>query len=404
MDAMKISAIKKHLEGYVELPLSKSISNRALIISWLSGGKTSPGELSKADDTVLLHKLLRQIEVGKDRRLNAHNAGTVYRFLTAVLAITPGEWILDGDDRMCQRPIGPLVSALQDLGANIEYPGQEGFPPLRITGKNLEGGLVQIQADISSQFISALIMIGPALPRGLGIKMKGKKVSMPYLYLTMNMMKAAGAIIKPTPSLGVLPVPYKSGILPSATDWSAAAPWYSLMALAEGGTLLLKGLEEKSVQGDRTLPSYFIMFGVESEWHAGGVMLRKRKIVKKDVNFDLSATPDLAPSIIVTAAALGYKGHFKGLETLRIKESDRIEAVSSELEKNGFKCHIGPHSISFEPQALEIKHPIDTYSDHRIAMAFAPLAILGKPIVINNPGVVSKSYPQFWKELTNVFT
>ena len=399
MHSLKITSGTNSVTGSVSLPLSKSISNRSLIISWLSGGKVRTGSLSAAEDTFLLQRLLRQMEEAGNKKLHAGNAGTVYRFLTALLAVTPGEWVLDGDERMYQRPIAPLVEALRELGAQIHYLGREGFPPLRISGQELEGGRIRIRADVSSQFISALLMIGPVMSRGIDIFLEGDLVSMPYMWLTIDMMKMAGARINTHPFLRVRPYPYQECTLPSVTDWSAAAPWYTIMALAGSGSLLLRGLTDKSLQGDQTLPSFFIMFGVDTEWMEDGVRISKRKIVRREVNFDLNSTPDLAPSIIVTAAAMGYKGHFTGLKALRIKESDRIEAVANELNRNGFKCITTADTLSFLSQELLIKHPVETHNDHRIAMAFAPLAMSGNALTIIDPGVVKKSYPGFWEEM-----
>ncbi len=402
MRSLTLTATGRNINGSVALPLSKSISNRALAISWLSHGQVNSGELSTADDTVLFSKLLQQVGEGSSKELHAANAGTVLRFLTAMLAVTPGEWILDGDDRMRQRPIGPLVDALRQLGASIDYLGSTGYPPIRIRGEKLKGGRVTIAGDVSSQFISSLLMIGPVMEKGIDIFVEGEIVSRPYLWLTMDMMKHAGIRIQETPTFRVRGNPYKPTTLPSATDWSSASPWYALMALADGGSLLLQGLEEKSRQADSTLPDFFMMFGVDSRRVDEGVMLTKRKITKRSVNFDLSLTPDIAPSIIVTAAALGYEGHFTGLKTLRIKESDRVDALSAELGKNGFICQPTADTLSFPAQELVISQAVDTYQDHRIAMAFAPLALLGKPVVITDPKVVIKSYPGFWEEMAKL--
>lgn len=402
MRSLTLTATVRNINGTVALPLSKSISNRALAISWLSHGQVNSGELSAADDTVLFSKLLKQVDEGRSRELHAANAGTVFRFLTAMLAVTPGEWILDGDQRMRKRPIGPLVDALRQLGAAIDYLGNTGYPPIRIRGEKLKGGRVTIAGNISSQFISSLLMIGPVMEKGIDVFVEGEIVSSPYLWLTMDMMKHAGISIRETPSFRVIGNPYKPTTLPSATDWSSASPWYALMALADKGSLILRGLEEKSRQADSALAEFFIMFGIESRWVDEGVLLTKRKIIKESVNFDLSLTPDIAPSIIVTAAALGYKGHFTGLKTLRIKESDRVDALSAELGKNGFICQTTADTLSFPAQELVISKAVDTYQDHRIAMAFAPLALLGKPLVINDPEVVKKSYPGFWEEMAKL--
>ncbi len=403
MSTITISAPTKFLKGKILLPLSKSLSNRALMISAISGGIVDPGELSDADDTVLLQKLLQQIDNKKNPILNARNAGTVFRFLTAYLAITPGEWILEGDERMRQRPIGPIVNALQELGAEIKYLGKNGFPPLQISGKTLKGGSVSIDPGMSSQYISALMMIGPMLEDGLILGLKNTSPSIPYILLTSNLMKMAGA--EANLAFPIIHVPgngYKESELFGEADWSSAAYWYQVMALSEGGDLFLNGLRENSKQGDRKLTKYFKMLGVETQYEDGGVRIHKTRTDKLYINIDLSSNPDLAPSLIVTSAALGYDGYFLGLSALRIKESDRLEALATELGKAGINCTVYDDELSFEPQKMNITSPFNTYNDHRLAMAFAPLAALGDPVTINNAEVVSKSYPVFWSELQKV--
>jgi len=400
---LKIIASKNILEGSVELPLSKSISNRGLMISALSGGSVKNEKISEADDTLLLDKLLKQIKAGSDHHVHCQNAGTVIRFLTAYLAITPGAWTLDGDYRMRQRPIGPLVDALKSLGGEIEYEGRGGYPPLKIEGKKLEGGSTFIDSAISSQFISALMMIGPLLENGLTLLSYGSPASLPYIYMTENMMKKAGAEIDiDLPEIKIRGNRYKGGLLPYESDWSAAAFWYELMALSKGGELLLHGLKEDSIQGDSVAAKYFYMFGVETIFKPEGALIRKNFWMAEGFNFILIEHPDLFPAMVVTTAAKGLEGNFYEIEGLRIKESDRPQALASELLKCGIKCSMEENLLSFKEQKINISKPIDTYNDHRIAMAFAPLAVLGSPITINNPEVVSKSYPNFWSELQKV--
>lgn len=369
----------------------------------ISGGLVKSAKLSDADDTVLLQKLLQQISEGKDRKLFAGNAGTVFRFLTAYLSITTGEWLLEGDERMHQRPVGPLVDALKTLGAKISYLGQEGFPPLIIMGKELAGGSVYFDPEYSSQYISALMMIGPMLREGLILGLKKAPQSIPYIFLTANLMKKAGAEVDL--ALPIIHVPgsgYQKSELKEEADWSSAAFWYQLLALSKGGSLLLKGLKENSFQGDRITAKYFDSLGVETEYTSDGAVIRKKGIHKPYISFNFSDNPDLAPALIVTSAALGLDGYFKGLSALRIKESNRLEALATELDKAGIKCTVYEDEFSFEPQKMNITAAFDTYHDHRIAMAFAPLAILGNPVTINDPEVVSKSYPNFWNEFQKV--
>lgn len=403
MESIKIIASTKVLEGIINLPLSKSMSNRGLMISALSDGRVRNVEVSDADDTVLLDKLLTQIQAAKDHHIYCQNAGTVMRFLTAFLAITPGLWTLDGDESMRQRPIGPLVDALRSLKAEVEYADKEGYPPLKIKGKRLVGGSVTIKSTISSQYISALMMIGPLLENGLIITTDGSQVSLPYIYMTENMMKEAGAVLSMMlPEIRIKGTGYKGGVLPYETDWSSAAFWYELMVLSEGGELFLRGLKEKSVQGDRVAQKYFQMLGVETIFKSGGAVIRKNDKLSADIDFELSQQPDLAPALIVCTAAKGINGSFYGIEGLRVKESDRVRALVLELLKCGIKCRVEDDLLTFKGQKIQISQAIETYGDHRIAMAFAPLAVLGTPVIINEPGVVSKSYPNFLDELHRV--
>ncbi|MCK4570160.1 MAG: 3-phosphoshikimate 1-carboxyvinyltransferase [Bacteroidales bacterium] len=403
MRSIQVTANSKNISGEVSLPLSKSISNRALMISAISGGKVQSGKLSDADDTVLLKNLLRQIAEKKSYTLDAKNAGTVFRFLTAYLSITPGKWILDGDARMRHRPIGPLVDALLKLGAEIIYAGHKGYPPLKINGKPLTGKKVFVNSDTSSQFISALMMIAPVLPEGLIIELMEVPASISYIYLTAEMMMMTGVDVEQRfPSIHIPAGAYKKCILPAEADWSSAAFWYELMALSEGGQLFLRGLKEGSFQGDSVLERYFRSLGVETSYQQEGALITKTRPLNTLINFDLISCPDLAPAMIVTAAALGLEANFIELNSLRFKESDRLKAIKNELGKTGIKCTITEDSLSFLPQKMEVTQPVDTYHDHRIAMAFAPLAILGKSITVNDPGVVSKSYPGFWNELQRV--
>lgn len=403
MESLTITTSKQKLEGSVELPLSKSISNRGLIIAALSKGSVKNQRLSDADDTILLKKLLTQIHKGEDKQINCGNAGTTYRFLTALLAITSGEWLLVGDERMQQRPIGPLVNALKELGADISYIAKDGYPPLRIRGKRLSGGYAYINSALSSQFVSALMMIGPLMKDGVKLLVSGDTASLPYIYMTKDLMKKAGAEVDfRLPEIVIAGGGYKEAVLPYEADWSAAAFWYELMALSKGGELFLPGLKEDSIQGDSVLHRYFYMLGVETIFEGAGARIKKNHWLAEGFNFELNDHPDLAPSLVVTTAAKGFEGNFYGINGLKIKESDRAEALATELGKNGIKCTIDHDLLSFLPQKLGVRQTIDTYNDHRIAMAFAPLAILGTPVTINNPEVVSKSYPGFWRELQKV--
>jgi len=405
MSSIKLTPRNEKFADRINLPFSKSISNRALIISAISRGKVDPGELSESDDTKLLTDLLFHSLEGKIRTLNTANAGTVFRFLTAYLSIQEGEWTLEGDDRMRQRPIAPLVNALRELGADISYLGEKGVPPLSIKGKKLAGGKVNISTTISSQFVSALMMIGPAMKKGLQILLDGDPVSLPYIRMTEKLMLLSGAkVLLGNRNILVNGTGYGHAILPSEVDWSAAAFWYELFALSREKRMFIDRLEEKSLQGDALVERYFRMLGVETEFRGGGAWLTRFYWPGEAVNADLSNHPDLAPALIVTTAARRKEGTFIGLGNLRHKESDRLLALVTELEKAGINCKLTSDSISFEAQEMSVTQPFDTYGDHRLAMAFAPLAMLGKPVTINDPEVVSKSYPGFWDELQKVMS
>lgn len=403
MNAIKIIAKNKELNAEVNLPLSKSISNRALMISAISKGVVKYDQLSDADDTVLLQQLLEQIDTGEDNKLNMANAGTVYRFLIAYLSTLPGKWIIEADERMYKRPIIDLLISLNSLGADMNY--HEDYPdhPSEINGKPLEGGEVKAITTLSSQFVSALMMIAPGLPKGMQIEAYGHPNSLPYIHMTRIMMQRAGAEIDfDLPIINIKGTGYKEIELQSEYDWSAAVFWYQTLALSEGGQILLKGLKEESIQGDKVVARYFFMLGIETEYTPEGVMISKTDYLDSHINFDLGHCPDLAPAMIVTAAALGLTGLFLGLGSLKGKESDRLQALSAELEKAGIVCNINNGMLSFPPQKMKITEAVNTHNDHRIAMAFAPLALLGEPVTINNPEVVSKSYPEYWKELKKV--
>jgi 3-phosphoshikimate 1-carboxyvinyltransferase len=399
MESITIKTGIRRLEGRVALPLSKSISNRALIISAISGKQAIPGPLSDAGDTRLMQELLRQAHAGS-RVLHAENAGTVFRFICAYLSMLEGSRLLTGDSRMKQRPVRALVEALQKLGASISYAEQKGFPPLLIKGGPMKGGSLDIEAGISSQHISALMMIAPALPGGLCINLKGRAVSRPYIDMTAAMMKQAGIPLKTSRQAVSIPQSkYHKCRLKAEADWSSAAFWYECLALAGQGELLLEGLEKDSIQGDRHAKDLFVKLGIETNFVNEGALIRRSATCRSVIDEDFSNHPDLAIPFIVAAAALGLKGSFGGLEGLRHKESNRPELLAAELEKAGIRCRTGKGELSFDAQKMHISQSFETRNDHRMAMAFAPLALLGRPVTINRPDAVKKSYPGFWKEL-----
>ena len=400
-----VSWNRKRLNATVHLPSSKSISNRLLIIKALSGKKFSIKNLSEADDTKLLQELL----VSEERILDAQNAGTCFRFLTAYLAQKEGEWILTGSERMKQRPIGALVDALKKLGADIKYLEQPNYPPLTILGKKLNGISLEMNASESSQFVSALLLIAPRIKGGLKLKLTGNKSSTPYIDMTLRLMKQSG--IKIPDSENAIEIPQqeytpKDYIVES--DWSSAAFWYTMAALCNDADVSLKGLETKSIQGDAIIATWMNLLNVETHFVKDGVIINHhKKPTQEKYSFNFSQHPDLAPAIFVLCAALGVEATFSGIKNLSIKESNRAEALKSELEKCGAKIikvnedeyHISPHPLTPSPKGERETLRFETYNDHRLAMAFAMLAIPLGSVEIKNPAVVSKSYPGFWTDL-----
>lgn len=387
----------------VRLPLSKSESNRSLIISALTPGASRPAQLADCDDTDAMLAALDRTS----GPVNIGAAGTAMRFLTAYYACTPGADVtLDGSERMRQRPVGELVDALRALGADIEYCGAEGFPPLRIRGRMLEGGEVTVPASVSSQFISALLMVAPTMERGLRLHLSGRIISRPYIYMTLEMMEQAGVRGDFNEDEQLITVPnghYQSPLPSVEADWSAASYWFEIAAISTDPVRLL-GLRRKSLQGDSAVANLFKVTGLESRWGADGELeLQLTPDAGARLELDLSDTPDLTQTLAVTCCLLGLPFRFSGLESLRIKETDRLAALQMELSKLGFILEIQEpgellwRGARYEPD--EEIEPIATYQDHRMAMSFAPAAIFFPGLRINDCEVVTKSYPRFWNDL-----
>ena len=389
-----------HIKATIQLPASKSISNRALIIHALSKGNDVLSNLSDCDDTKVMVKALT--EGGEVIDILA--AGTAMRFLTAYLSSTPGTHIITGTERMQQRPIQILVNALRELGANIEYTRNEGFPPLRIEGAPLAGNEITLKGNVSSQYISALLMIGPILKNGLQLRLTGEVVSRPYINLTLQLMKDFGASARWTSdqSISVEPQPYRCVPFTVESDWSAASYWYQMAVLSSETDIELTGLFRHSYQGDSRGAEVFARLGIETEYTEEGIRLRKNGSCVKRLDEDFVDIPDLAQTFVVTCALLDVPFRFTGLQSLKIKETDRIEALKAEMKRLGYVLHDEDDSILYwngeriEPQACPV---IKTYEDHRMAMAFAPAAIHYPTIQIDEPQVVSKSYPGYWDDL-----
>jgi 3-phosphoshikimate 1-carboxyvinyltransferase len=392
----------------VDLPASKSISNRALIIHALSGGSTLPENLSDCDDTSVIIDALRTMP----EEINIKAAGTAMRFMTAYLSVTPGTHILTGTERMKHRPIGILVDALRMLGANIEYIGEEGYPPIRITGSTLKGGLLEIHGNVSSQYISALLMIGPMLKDGLTLRLLDHIISRPYIDLTLWMMGEFGAEAEWTSAdtITVNPKPYKSRDYFIENDWSGASYWYEILALNGDpeSEIRLTGLMDGSKQGDSITRYIFSLLGVKTKLQSKKAGIPQTITLKKNghcvpkLEYDFVNCPDLAQTFVVACAAMNIPFHFTGLSTLKIKETDRIEALKTEMRKLGYVVKdIDGSELLWDGERCEpsLEQGIDTYEDHRMALAFAPYAMKHNGLVINNPQVVTKSYPHYWDHL-----
>lgn len=391
----------------IKLPASKSVSNRALIIHALSQGGLLPQNLSECDDTEVMVRALQEMSDVVDIKA----AGTAMRFLTAYYAATPGEHTLTGTSRMKQRPIALLVDALRYLGADIEYVENEGFPPLHIKGKPLEGGYIEIPGNVSSQYISALLMIGPVLKKGLQLRMTGEIVSKPYIDLTLWTMREFGADAdwSEADTVSVSAKPYTQCRYSIESDWSAASYWYEMMALCPDceARLAFNGLHDASKQGDSVVKYIFSLLGVKTRFdHRDGdapatVRLKKQPSLLPRLDYDFIGSPDLAQTVVVTCCLMGVPFRFTGLANLRIKETDRMEALEREMKKLGYILHDeNDNTLIWDGEQCDATmQPIDTYDDHRMAMAFAPAAIKYPGLVINNPQVVTKSYPQYWDHL-----
>ena len=398
----------ERLDTTVNLPASKSISNRALIIHALSGGQIMPENLSDCDDTQVIIEALRHMP----DEIDIKAAGTAMRFMTAYLSLTPGTHVLTGTERMKHRPIGILVDALRMLGANIEYIGEEGYPPIRITGSTLKGGLLEIHGNVSSQYISALLMIGPMLKDGLTLRLLDHIISRPYIDLTLWMMGEFGAEAEWTSAdtITVNPKPYKSRDYFIENDWSGASYWYEMLALNDDpeSEIRLTGLMDGSKQGDSITRYIFSLLGVKTKLQSKKAGIPQTITLKKNghcvpkLEYDFVNCPDLAQTFVVACAAMNIPFHFTGLSTLKIKETDRIEALKTEMRKLGYVVKdIDGSELLWDGERCEpsLEQGIDTYEDHRMALAFAPYAMKHNGLVINNPQVVTKSYPHYWDHL-----
>jgi len=393
----------RSLRGEITLPASKSISNRILIIHALSPRPFRIDNLSDSDDTKVLKRALSENE----KVIDIGHAGTSMRFLTAYYSIGDSEKVLTGSSRMKNRPVGELVNALRAMGADIRYIKNEGYPPLLIRGKKISGGKLKIDSSISSQFISALLMIAPQLDKGLQLELTGRMVSPAYIYLTLKLMESFGICYDWTGNkITIGRQDYFPADIFIEADWTAASYWYEMAALAEDPDIIIRGLFSGSLQGDFILTEIFRDFGVKTEFLDDGIRLTCEAYSPEKFDYNFTNNPDLVQTFAALCGLRHIPFHFTGTETLRLKETDRIVALAEELARFGIKIYTAEDgsSISFmgESSFIQGKIRVKTYQDHRMAMAFAPAAILGYKPVIDDPDVVSKSYPGFWEDLKKV--
>lgn len=398
----------KTLKAIVNLPASKSISNRALVLQALAHGRLPLENLADCDDTTVIIKAFQ--EGGKVIDIKA--AGTAMRFLTALYSTQPGTHIMTGTERMKQRPISILVEGLRQLGAQIDYIEQEGYPPLRITGVQLKSKELTLPGDVSSQYISALLMIAPTLPQGLTLKLTGKVTSLPYIDMTLKLMKDFGITANRDNHQEPMTISVQAGSYQDIpyiieNDWSAASYWYEIVALSQDpqAQVSLPHLKIDSTQGDCKGAELFSRLGVQTDYTKEGICIYKQGRLPQRVDTDLQEIPDLAQTFAVTCCMMDIPFRFSGLHTLRIKETDRISALINELHKLGYVLSAeGDNTLQWNGEKCQADDVpiIATYDDHRMAMAFAPVSLKLPNITIEHPEVVSKSYPHFWDNLQQV--
>jgi 3-phosphoshikimate 1-carboxyvinyltransferase len=405
MGTLYLQAPSKIIKGEITLPSSKSISNRLLIIQALCEKEFPIINISDSSDTIVLQNALKLLDTNKI--IDVGDAGTTMRFLTAYLANKPGEYVMTGSERMKQRPIGDLVNALNSIGAEITFLENQGYPPIRIKGKELDGGSININASISSQFVSALMMVAPFMKNDLTINLVGEIASFPYINMTYELMRQFGIdIVLEKNQIFIKKGNYQcNDEYKVEPDWTSASYFYSILALAEGGEFFFPGLLKNTIQGDAVIINWFEELGIQSTFSETGVSIKKfNKQIKSDFNFNFKNNPDIAQTMAVCLAGLNVNADFTGIESLKIKETDRILALQNELRKTG--CHFlnkGQNiwALHNDNSNLELENNLvfETYKDHRMAMAFCAFAMLYKQIGIKNPDVVNKSFPKFWTSL-----
>lgn len=410
--------MNKPLQGTIQLPWSKSESNRALMIAAYGGFPLEVDHLSDAHDTVLLKGLLDHIHAlssNGEILVDCEDGGAVARFLMTYLAGKPGIWLLTGNDRLCQRPMAPLIESLRQLGADVVCTKTEGFLPVKIRGNRLSGGRGELDATQSSQFASSLLMAAPTWENGLRLVLKGKPVSEPYLDMTLAMMECCGIrVVRDGQEIVISHQQYHSRKYEVSADWSAASFWYELVALSDRGELFLNGLMGNSLQGDSAVVGMFSKLGVKTVFEDNGVCIIKDKSASlqstEPIVFDFIDTPDLFPPVFVTCIALNIVSVFKGISILLTKESDRINSLITELSKiYTFINIVSDDEIVIEKSTItvdlnDIRNIVfNTHNDHRIAMSLVALRPRLGMIIVDNTSVVNKSYPTFWNELAKCY-
>lgn len=399
-----VSKPDKTLKGSIVLPGSKSVANRALIIHALSYSPYPIENLSDSDDT----RVMEQVFNSNTNHFDIGHAGTAMRFLTAFLAQIVGEWTITGSERMKQRPIGILVDALNKLGARIEYLENEGFPPLKIFGSHLKGCVLELDGSVSSQYISALLMIAPTIEGGLTLRLKNKITSRPYIEMTLKLMEQFGVqSVWKGNEIRIAEQTYKARPFSVEADWSGASYWYQMAVMADEIDLELIGLTTESLQGDAQIAKWFEQLGIDTvATEKGSKLIKNGKPLPKNLNLNFIENPDVAQTFAVLCVMKQIPFHFTGLETLKIKETNRIAALQDELAKFGAQITEPAHGeLSWDgtfPLDKQAVPEIETYHDHRMALAFAPACQVYGPVSILDPMVITKSYPNYWEDLKTV--
>lgn len=396
----------KDLIGDIFLPASKSESNRLLVIDAILGTDDLQIEnLSESNDTKVLKTALETLVRLKGTNisvtLDIQDSGTAMRFATAFASAINVKSLIIGSERMKERPIGILVNTLKEIGANIRYMENDGYPPIVVEGKRIKGGVIDIDASISSQYISALMLLAPKMTNGLIMYLKGDIASYPYIKMTAKVMEHFGVeILMHENAIAIKKQAYSArNEYKVESDWSAASYWYEMAAFSENVDLFLHGLKRDSIQGDAIIAEVFEQFGVHSEFLESGVRLTKTNNHCQHFKLDFLNYPDMVQTLVCTSTGLGISGEFHGLRNLRFKETDRIHALHTELKDMGVILDSSEDKIVLSESVVKTSRPVRTFADHRMAMSFAPLAIPLGEITIESPNVVSKSYPNFWEDL-----